>query len=221
MKSGATKGQFLGVLLATVALSGAAGCMKHRAKLEPNPLPPPAGKRVLHTGRLWIEVREPTKNTQCAKVAGHQPVCFENVKNKLATSLKSVLWPSFPDVGVRGARDQPEPGDYLLSVNLDVEPLAPGGSVPGWSAGARGHWQLVRDGVHLAGAAVASQSRAEFAYGRPLAIAAAEVIDAVAMHVAGVLNELPEKKPLEPLALPPVAARPLLSKTKPSPKARD
>jgi hypothetical protein len=213
MKSAATKSHFCAVVLSTVVFLGSAGCMKHRAKLETMPLPPPAGERVLHTGRLWIDVLDLTKNTQCANVAGHQPLCFEKVRNKLQASLKSVLWPSFPDVEVRGPRDRVEAGDYVLSIELMVEPLPPSDRAPGWSTGARGRWELVRDGAPVAGAAVASQSRAEFAYGRPLAIAAGEVIDAVAMHVATVLYVLPERQQLEPNPLPPVAARPTLAKT--------
>jgi hypothetical protein len=200
----AVSGSSLAIVLLAFAFGG---CMKHHAKLETPPIAPPPGDRVLHTGRLWIEVRNFTKNTQCARVEQHEPICFDKVRDKLEASLASVLWPSFPDVEVPNARHRVSPGDYRLLVELVVEPLQPDATGPGWSAGARGHWRLLRDGVVLAGASFASRSRSEFGYGRPLAVAAGEAIDAVALHLGTVLGQLPETRPGMTPPVPRVATR--------------
>jgi hypothetical protein len=194
-------------LAALLGLSGLSGCMKHRAKVVAAEAPPAAGERVLHSGRLWVRASDFTHNTQCASPPEQRLICFEYVRDGLEAALHRQLWSSFPEVRVLGASDRLMPGDYVLFVKLEIEPIPPGEHGPGWSAGARGHWQVVRDGQTLAGASVASRSRPEFAYGRALGIAAGEVLEAASAHIASVLYGLPETRPVPAVALPAVATR--------------
>lgn len=57
----------------------------------------------------------------------------------------------------------------------------------------------------LATSSLESRSRAEFAYGKPLGIGAAEVIDAIASHIAGELSKIPETVSTPERTLPPVS----------------
>lgn len=172
--------QVMGFLLAaSVAL---AGCTQAHRVVIRSVQPPPVQAAVLHSGRLWIELRDHTDDRQCVRARDQRPVCFENVADSLTASLRAVLWPSFPAVREKTREDNLEPGDYLLLVDLSMAPLPSDGSGPGWSAGARGRWQLVRDGLPVTGESLSARSRADFAYGRPLGLGAGEVIDAVAAH---------------------------------------
>jgi len=193
-------------LLLAAALGAATGCaMHHRAVVRTAPVPalPPA---VLHSSRLWITLEGYTPEISCTQ-RGARPLCFERLHGAIASSLERSLWPSFPSVAVKEHGDNLAPGDYLLIVDLDVDALPPGPDGPGWSAGARGQWRLVRDGMPIAGESVASRSRADFAYGRALGAGAGEVIDALAVHIGRVLGELPETRPERPVPLPAVATR--------------
>ncbi len=183
----------------------AGGCTQAHRVVIRSAQPPPVEAAVLHSGRLWIELRDHTDNRQCVRASGQRPVCFENVAESLAASLQAVLWPSFPEVREKRRGDNLEPGDYLLLVDLDLAPLPSDGSGPGWSAGARGRWQLVRDGMPVTGESLSSRSRAEFPYGRPLGTGAGEVIDAVAAHIGSVVAKLPELRPVPTPAMPAVA----------------
>jgi hypothetical protein len=179
--------------------------MKHRAPVVTNDAASaPPVVRVLHTGRLYIDASRHTRDTQCARVAELTPLCFESVNQKLGLSLERMLWQSFPKTQRLSLADRPAPDDYVLVVELHLEPLAPDASGPGWSAGARGRWKLLRDGKVLAEDVVAARSRAEFAYGRPLGVAAGEAIDAVSIHLATVLAQLPAPE-VEPTPPPSVA----------------
>ena len=193
----------------SVAIVGAAallGCSgAHYAPVTSAALPPPPQPAVLHTARLWITFQGQTDDTQCV-AGGIRPVCFENVTDALAHSLHSGLWPSFPEVAVKEHGDELEPGDYVLLVVLELHVNPPDGHGPGWSAGVRGHWQLVRDGFPVTGETVSSRSRADFAYGSALGAGAGEVLDAVSVRIASVLGRMPESQPAVTVPLPPVVS---------------
>lgn len=193
------------VLLGTGAL---AGCIRqvHGVEVATRPLPPPAANAVQHSGRLWIELYPRGDDRQCATAQGQRPLCFENVQGQLARALRGALWPSFPAVRVKRRSDNLAPGDYVLLVDLVLDPVAPDSSGPGWSARGRGRWQLVRDGLPVIGERVSARSRAVFAYGRPLGAGAGEVVEAVAEHIGSALAALPETRPLLPASLPRVAS---------------
>jgi hypothetical protein len=106
---------------------------------------------VRHTGDLFIELRDHTPNHQCSIFAGERKLCFDRVSDALGQSLEHTLWPSFRHVRVKRKADNLAPGDYLLLVDLELDPEPADDHGPGWSASATGRWQLVRDGIPLAG----------------------------------------------------------------------
>jgi len=197
-------------LLSLVVASSMFGCVEqHRARVTPPLLAPPEKREVLHTGRLFIELDGYTADRQCSTPAGRRALCYERVQAALAGSLREVLWASFPYVGVRGRADELRPGDYLLLVSLAIEALPPGAHGAGWSAGVKGEYRLVRDGMPVTEAEFESRSRAEFAYGRPLGVAAGEVIGGLAAHLGQVLAEVPEPHQIVQQPLPVVVAKPI------------
>lgn len=192
-----------------IALLLSNGCnLEHHAPLRSAELPPLA-PTVLHANRLWIEIAERMPENACVAPGDARLLCFERLRSTLCLALTRSLWPSFPGVEVLRSRTAAPPGDYVLHVELDLEALPPDPSGPGWSAGARGNWRLMRDGKILAGEQVASRSRAEFAYGAPLGTGAGEVIDAIAVRVGTTLGGIPESRLLLPIPLPEVATAPL------------
>ncbi len=195
-------------VLVLLAAAASAGCIQqtHKVEVATRTLPPASARPVQHTGRLWIELYPRGTNRQCVAVAGQRPLCFEDVQDKLARALADALWPSFPAVRVKQRGDDLHPGDYVLLVDLVLEPVPPDRTGPGWSASARGRWQLVRDGLPVMGERVGARSQAVFPYGRPLGTGAGEVVEAVAEHIGSALAALPEAQPLAPAMLPRVAA---------------
>lgn len=191
------------LVLGLLALTGCTH--HHQAQVVAAPLPPPPTAMVPHTGRLWVEL-EGTPDKQCTRPPGERALCFAGLAESLGTSIEETLWPAFPHVRVKRKGDNVEPGDYLLHVTLAMQPLPADARGPGWSAGARGEWKLVRDGLPLASEGFASRSRADFPFGRSLGAAASEVISAVAVHVASVVGGLPEVRPEPGPALPAVAS---------------
>jgi len=161
---------------------------------------------IRHTGDLFVELRSHTADRQCTTAPGQRKLCFDHVKVALGQSLEQVLWPSFRHVRVKTRSDNLEPGDYLLLVDLALAPAAGDDRGPGWSALAGGKWELVRDGIPLAGESIASRSRADFYYGRALGEAGTEVVSAIALHVASVVGQLPELRPEREPMLPAVTA---------------
>lgn len=198
-------GAFFGLGLGLLVASG--GCaLEHRAPLRSAELPPLA-PTVLHSNKVWIDVAERTPENDCVSPKNARLLCFERLRTTLGSALTRSLWTSFPSVEL-GGRDA-RPGDYVLHVELDLEALPPDAQGPGWSAGARGQWRLERDGKTLAGAQVASRSRAEFAYGAPLGAGASEVVDAIAVRIGMTLGGVPESRVVLPVPLPEVASAPL------------
>jgi hypothetical protein len=186
----------------------ASGCnLEHHAPLRSAELPALAPS-VLHANRLWIEVAERMPENDCVAPGNARLLCFERLRTTVGTALTRSLWSSFPGVDLLGSKSAPS-GDYVLHIDLDLEALPPDASSPGWSAGARGHWRLERNGQTLAGEQVASRSRTEFAYGAPLGIGASEVIDAIAVRIGMTLGGIPETRVVEPVPLPEVATAPL------------
>jgi hypothetical protein len=200
-------GVYFGLGMGLLVASG--GCtLEHRAPLRSAELPPLA-PTVLHANRLWIDVAERMPENDCVAPANARLLCFERLRSTLGGALTRSLWPSFP--GVQVGAGKVNPGDYVLHIDLDLEALPPDPQSPGWSAGARGKWRLERDGKTLAGAQVASRSRAEFAYGAPLGTGASEVIDAIAVRIGMTLGGVPESRIVMPVPLPEVASAPLAS----------
>lgn len=201
----------IAVRIATLTLGcttlGLIGCSSHHwAEVAKSELPPPPGQRVLHTDRLIVHVTNVSEETQCVAYEKYRPVCFYNVKTSLENGLVRSLWPSFPEVIVGSPKDA-DPSDYLLQVDVTMDALPPDDAGPGWSAGARSRFRLMREGTVLAEETLASRSRAHFPYGSPLGEGATEVMDATVMHVATVVSSVPESRPDEPKPLPRVAAR--------------
>ncbi|MCK6534676.1 MAG: hypothetical protein L6Q84_17010 [Polyangiaceae bacterium] len=192
-----------GVVVAGLAL---ACSHHHHARVHSAELGPPPIAMVPHSSRLWIEL-EGTPDRQCEQTATERALCFAEIQAALGSAFTRTLWPSFPDVAVKTKGDDVEPGDYLLHVRLRVDSHPPDATGPGHAASIRGSWQLVRDGLPLAGESVSSRSRGDFAYGRPLGGAAGEVVDAVALHVASVIGTLPELRPAAQRPLPAVSTR--------------
>lgn len=193
--------------LLPLALLATAACSQHHvARVEAASGPPPSVEMVRHTGDLFIELRDHTPNHQCSIFSGERKLCFDRVSDALGESLERTLWPSFRHVRVKRKADNLAPGDYLLLVDLELRPKPADDAGPGWSASARGRWQLVRDGVPLAGEEISARSRADFYYGRSLARGGTEVISAMALHVANAVGTLPELRPESTPSLPRVTA---------------
>ncbi|MEI9953953.1 MAG: hypothetical protein WDO74_34505 [Pseudomonadota bacterium] len=209
--SGILFGLGLGLLVAS------GGCsLEHRAPLRSAELPPLL-PTVLHANRLWIDVAERMPENDCVSPGNARLLCFERLRSTLGGALTRSLWSSFP--GVEVGTHEVHPGDYVLHIDLDLAALPPDRESPGWSAGARGHWRLERDGKTLAGEQVASRSRADFAYGAPLGAGASEVIAAIAVRIGMTLGGVPESRVVLPVPLPQVASAPLASPA-PTPAAR-
>ncbi len=194
------------VLSAVVACSPAE-IVGHRAVVAA-PTTYPAEGALRHSGRLWIELRESTPDTQCVQAAERQPLCFQEIRAATAGQLLRALTPSFADVRVRQRGDALLPGDYLLRLQLKLNVVAPA-TEPGWGAVARGSWQLVRDGFNVASERVHSRSRQDFVYGAALGQGAGEVVAAITSHVGERVGRLPEARPMFPAPdLPQVITEP-------------
>ncbi|HEY2410424.1 MAG TPA: hypothetical protein VGI10_30670 [Polyangiaceae bacterium] len=192
---------------AGLVLSGSllAGCtLEHHAPLRAAELPPIAPP-VLHSSRLWIELADGTPETQCVRPETQRTLCFERVQSTFRQSLQRALWTSFPAVEMYDSGTRLASNDYLLVVELNVEALSPDATGPGWSAGARGKYRLLRGGKTLVAEGLASRSRSEFAYGEPLALGAAEAVEAIATRIGLALDAVPESHEVAPLPLPAVA----------------
>ena len=198
-------GSFKAVVLAvTCSLLG--GCMQnHEAKVQTALLPPPSAAPVQHTGRLWIELGSSTWENQCRTPKGQRMLCFDGVRKAAVGALERSLWTSFPEVALRDG-DALQAGDYLLTLDVTIDAMAPDADGPGWSAMAAGGFRLSRDGKVLHEERLGSRSRAAFAYGGPLGVGAGEVVDAFAAHVAEVLGSVAEERPLRAAPLPAVVA---------------
>jgi hypothetical protein len=190
--------------LVACALALCACAPRHTARVGTGELPPHPRAVVQHSGRLWVELRGHTADRQCARPEGQRTVCFDAVHDAIGRAIAETAWPSFPAIAIKAHGDDLAPGDYLLLVSVELEPIAPDARGPGWSAAARASWKLVRDGLPVTSGEARSRSRAQFAYGRALGVAAGEVIGAVGAHIAGVLGELPESRPMQAVPLPPV-----------------
>lgn len=167
---------------------------------------------MLHTDRILVHVTDAAAETQCVAYDRFHPVCFYNIRAALESGLARSLWPSFPDV-VIGSPKEARPSDYLLQVEITLDALPPDDAGPGWSAGARSRFRVIREGKVIAEETLASRSRAQFPYGTPLGEGATEVIDATVLHVADVVSKIPESRPDEPKPLPRVAANPIKEKS--------
>lgn len=188
----------------------AACAQSHSAPVRTAALPPPPDPVVRHSAPLWVELMPGVNPTQCVEPEGLRRLCFENVDRAAVAALSRSLWTSFPSVRLLGFTETPNPGDYVLRVDLGLQALSPASSGgPGWSALAHGQFRLMRDGKELAAESVESRSRADFAYGRALGDGASEVVSAIAMHIGVALGALPESRPEQPQPLPPVIAEPL------------
>jgi hypothetical protein len=191
-------------VLASSLLLGACS-HHHAARVKSADPPPPPTEMVRHSGALWIELEGHTADQHCAR-AERRALCFQDVHAALERALTRVLWPSFRHVRVKRKGDDLSPGDYLLLVTLKLRSEGPTPEEPGWSATAQGSWQLVRDGLPVAGESVHSRSRAGFPYGSQLAGGAGEVLDAIAVHIANTVGTLPELSPERGVPLPDVRA---------------
>lgn len=200
---------------ALAAGAGSLGCSTHHfARVETSQLPPPPGERVLHTDRVVVHIADEAAETQCVAYDRFHPVCFYNIREALESGLARSLWPSFPEV-VMGSPKTARPSDYLLQVEITLDALPPDDAGPGWSAGARSRFRVIREGKVIAEETLASRSRAQFPYGTPLGEGATEVIDATLLHIAQAVSNIPESRPDEPKPLPRVAANPIeVQKTK-------
>jgi hypothetical protein len=195
------------------------GCgTRHWAAVEKSQLPPPPGDRVLHTDRIVIHVTDKSGTAQCVAYERYHPVCFHSISAALEHGLLRSLWPSYPEVVVGTPKDA-RPSDYLLQVEVTLDALPPDDAGPGWSAGARSRFRVMREGKIIAEETLASRSRAQFPYGSPLGEGATEVIDATILHVASAVSRLPEARPDEPKPLPVVASRDMTPTERSKPKA--
>lgn len=195
-------------LVVGLALAGfVSGCSTHHwAEVAQSELPPPAGNKVVHTDRLVVHLTGESDQTQCVAYEKYHPVCFYNVREAVEVGLVRGLWPSYPEVVIGEPKDA-GPSDYLLQVDMTLDALPPDEAGPGWSAGARSRFRLMREGKVLAEETLASRSRAHFPYGSPLGEGATEVVDATILHVATVVSQVPESRPDEAKPLPRVASR--------------
>ncbi len=192
--------------LSSSAATSLACSTHHWAPIEASQLPPPPGEKVLHTDRIVVHLTDEAAETQCVAYDRYRPVCFYNIRRALEQGLARGLWPSFPDV-VFGDPKEAGPSDYLLQVEVTLDALPPDDAGPGWSAGARSRFRVLREGRVIAEETLASRSRAQFPYGTPLGEGATEVVDATILHVAHAVSQIPESRPDEPKPLPRVAAR--------------
>jgi|SRR6187402_1123280 len=189
-----------------IALTWLSGCTTHHwAEVANSSLPPPSGQAVRHSSRVIVALSAETQEPQCVVGERLHPVCFYNLRPALERGLVRSLWPSFPEVMVGQFADA-RPGDYVLQVDVMLDALPPDPSGPGWSAGARGRFRLMRDGKVLLEETTASRSRPHFAYGSPLGDGATEVIDATIEHIASALFTVQEQRPFQAAPLPQVAA---------------
>ncbi len=180
------------------------GCLHHDAPVRGSLWPAPSATPVQHSGRLWVQLGEGTWEHQCRKPPGQRELCFSGVRRATLAGLERSLWSSFPEIRLREGDVVPA-GDYLLELEVSVDALPPQeGERAGWSTLATGGFQLSRDGEVLRHERLGSRSRADFAYGRALGVAAGEVVDALAAHVGLVLGAVPEPRPLPPVPLPKV-----------------
>ncbi len=192
------------------------GCgLHHWAPLTSSPLPPPPGKKEIHTGRLIVQVMSSTKNTQCLKYERYRSVCYQNIRSSITDGLVRSLWPAFPELIV-GDADDATPNDYILQVDATMDALPPDSAGPGWSAGAKLRYRVLRDGEILTEETTASRSRPEFAYGAPLGGAGTEVMDATLLHIADQVSRVPELRPFPGVPLPKVAAKKIDSQARQS-----
>ncbi len=203
-------GAALGMLFLLPACS-----TRHWAHVAETSLPPPSGEKVLHTTRLIVHIPETSEGTQCVAYEKYHPICFYNIRDSLEKGLVRGLWPSFPEV-IIGSPEDAQPSDYLLQVDVTLDALPPDDAGPGWSAGARSRFRLLREGKVLKEETLASRSRAHFPYGTPLGEGATEVIDATIHHVAQTISLVPETRPDTPVGLPQVASR-AMEKSKETP----
>ncbi len=195
------------MVLAACSGSVLVGCnYRHTAEVKSADLPPPPVERVLHTSRLLVEITPATEDAQCVAYEGYRTLCFDDVRTSLAKSLSQALWPSFPEVVV-GRIEEARGDDYVLQVEVALDALPPDDHGPGWSAGARSRYRLMRGESVLLEETLASRSRAEFAYGSALGQGASEVVDATAVHVATAVSQIDESQPRAPRPLPAVAAQ--------------
>jgi hypothetical protein len=203
-----------GALLLASALLG--GCWSsHAADVIAPKVEPPVGL-VRHTGRLWIELEPLTADRQCVLPSGEprvsadpaaaaddassaaRPVCFDGMRDALATALGSALWPSFPRVGVRGRSDDLRPGDWVLLIDADISVAPPDEHGAGWAAGLLGSWRLIRDGLPVESGTIRERSRGDFAYGRQLAVGASEAIRAAVVRMASSVASVSDERPSAP-----------------------
>ena len=194
-------------LLLPIFLGALPACTTHHwAEVATSTLPPPAGPKVLHTSRLHVHVLPSTGQTQCLTHQDYRPICYFNVRPAIEAGLEQNLWPAFPEVAL-GQLEQAEPGDYVLEVDLDMDALPPDASGPGWSAGVRGRYRLLRDGQTRFEGTLATRSRAEFPYGAPLGTGASEAMDAALQHIASEISQVEESRPAPESPLPRVSSR--------------
>lgn len=152
-----------------------------------------------------MAVSPPHQQNQCVVYQKMHPVCFFNIRPALEQGLLDSLWPSFREV-IAGPAESARPEDYLLQVEVTLDALPPDVG-PGWSAGARSRFRLLRDGQVLAEQTLASRSRPHFAYGAPLGEGATEVVDATIITIAQAVSRVPETRAAPPVPLPRVAIR--------------
>ena len=202
--------------LLPLLLGAVPACTTHHwAEVATSSLPPPPGRKVLHTSPLHIHVVRGTEETQCLVHEEYRPVCYYNVRPAIEAGLERSLWPAFPEV-VLGSAEDAQPGDYVLEVDLDLDALPPDPSGPGWSAGVRGRYRLLRDGQVRFEGTLATRSRAEFPYGAPLGTGASEAMDAALQHIAREISQVEESRPDPITPLPRVAGAVVPLRTEPS-----
>ena len=195
-------------LLLLCATLGTACSTHHWAPIQTTRLAPSPGPKVLHQGRLIVDL-ERAQETQCVPHAEYSDVCYSNLRAALGQALLDGTWPAFPRVQRGTARDL-EKGDYLLQIEIVLDALPPDHSGPGWSTGAKTRFRVLRDGKILSEETLAARSRPEFAYGAPLGAGASEVVKATALHIAERVSLLPETQTKATEALPVVASRELV-----------
>lgn len=184
-----------------------AGCTTHHwAEVATSTLPPPPGPKVLHSSALRVHVVSDTGETECVKHQDHHPVCYFNVRPAIEAGLVKNLWPAFPEVTI-GSPETAAPSEYVLEVDLELDALPPDPSGPGWAAGVRGRYRLLRDGKTVFESTLATRSRGEFPYGAPLGTGASEAMDAALQHIASDISQVEETRPYPVTPLPRVASR--------------